>query len=199
MKALFKDKLLYLNKISLSKPLCEELISLFEKSSYTYPGETFGGLTPQVKNTTDLIISSINDPSWCAINKTLVCELTYNIREYINSLSILCDSSYDILNSHSLIVNSMQMQKYDVDTGKYEYHNDYSCEFDTKQMRQITFLWYINDVTVGGETEFGNNTKVVPEEGKLVLFPAHWTFPHKAHTPISNAKYIITGWAYEQY
>ena len=48
----------------------------------------------------------------------------------------------------------------------------------------------------GGETQFWDNYKVKPQKGKLVLFPASWTYPHSGLMPISHDKYIITGWIY---
>lgn len=61
------------------------------------------------------------------------------------------------------------------------------------QSRFLSFIWYLNDVEIGGETEFLNG-KVTPSTGKIVLFPATWTYLHKGCMPISNDKYIITGW-----
>ena len=58
----------------------------------------------------------------------------------------------------------------------------------------VKAMLYLNDVDEGGETEFWGTLKVKPEAGKLILFPATWTYPHCANIPISNAKYIITGW-----
>ena len=66
-------------------------------------------------------------------------------------------------------------------------------------MRHLTFLWYLNDVEEGGETEFWGQYGIKPEAGKLILFPASWTFPHKANVPISSDKYIITGWLWQHY
>ena len=54
-------------------------------------------------------------------------------------------------------------------------------------------MWYLNDVEIGGETDF-INFKIKPTTGKLVIFPSTWTYPHCANIPISNDKYIITGW-----
>jgi Rps23 Pro-64 3,4-dihydroxylase Tpa1-like proline 4-hydroxylase len=93
---------------------------------------------------------------------------------------------------------TMQIQRYTKSKGKYIFHNDFKAEFEKKQYRIITYLWYINTVDEGGETEIWNNYKVKPEVGKLILFPATWTYPHRGKVPISNDKYIITGWIYEQ-
>ena len=32
--------------------------------------------------------------------------------------------------------------------------------------------------------------------GKLLIFPATWTYMHRGNVPISEDKYIVTGWLY---
>ena len=88
------------------------------------------------------------------------------------------------------------MQKYTKLKGRYIYHQDFMTDWETKKYRVITFLWYLNDVVEGGETEFWAKYKVKPEAGKLLFFPSTWTYPHRGMMPISNDKYIITGWIY---
>ena len=78
--------------------------------------------------------------------------------------------------------------------GKFTYHNDLSI--DTYGYRLVNYLWYLNDVEEGGETEFFGNYKIKPEKGKLVFFPSEWFFPHTGKIPISNDKYVIAGWMY---
>ena len=45
--------------------------------------------------------------------------------------------------------------------------------------------------------KFWKRKTIKPEAGKLLLFPASWTFPHCGQMPISHDKYIITGWLCE--
>lgn len=78
--------------------------------------------------------------------------------------------------------------------GKYVYHND--GLISNNETRKLTFIWYLNDVLDGGETEF-LDFKVIPKAGTLFIFPAIWTYPHKANILLSSDKYIITGWLYE--
>jgi hypothetical protein len=87
-------------------------------------------------------------------------------------------------------------QKYTANQGRYVYHNDSMIEWDNKRKRFMTYLWYLNDVTEGGETAFDGKYQVKPTAGKLLLFPASWTFPHCGKMPVSSDKYIITGWIY---
>ena len=88
------------------------------------------------------------------------------------------------------------MQKYDKNEGRFVYHDDFSMVKDMKMRRVITYLWYLNDVDEGGETEFCGDLKIKPTAGKLIFFPASWCYPHKGIMPLSNNKYIITGWIY---
>jgi hypothetical protein len=104
--------------------------------------------------------------------------------------------SFKILHSKFLQYDEFMIQKYNKLDGKYIYHNDSFVDFNKTRYRVFTYLWYLNTVTEGGETEFWGSYKIKPEAGKLILFPACWTFPHTGKMPISNDKYIITGWIY---
>jgi hypothetical protein len=54
---------------------------------------------------------------------------------------------------------------------------------------------YLNTVEQGGETEFLYYPKrIKPTTGTLILWPAGYTHAHRGNPPISNTKYILTGW-----
>ena len=189
-----KMELMYVNENSLSKELCDEMIQLFETSSDRYLGRTASGVNANIKDTTDLVIT--NHPEWSKISDTLSRELNHNIQEYVTKYNQMFDN-YTIFHEYELQIPSMQMQKYNKKVGNYVYHNDFDYNAKDSLVRQLTFLWYINNVDEGGETEFWSKYNIKPKAGKLVLFPAHWTYPHSAKKPISNDKYVITGWIYE--
>jgi Rps23 Pro-64 3,4-dihydroxylase Tpa1-like proline 4-hydroxylase len=88
----------------------------------------------------------------------------------------------------------MQMQRYIDDQGYYAWHHE--NEGGTTAKRELFFIYYLNDVDNGGETEFKfNPKKVKPEAGKLVIAPALWTHKHRGNPPQNGQyKYIITGW-----
>ena len=90
------------------------------------------------------------------------------------------------------------IQKYKKFQGKYTYHHDFYNDYESKRHRTVTYLWYLNDVEEGGETEFWGSYNIKPKKGKLIFFPATWCFPHRGKMPISSDKYIITGWFYEK-
>lgn len=59
--------------------------------------------------------------------------------------------------------------------------------------RYMVFLWYLNDVDEGGETEFPDlGIKVQARAGRLLMFPPYWMFQHAGLRPISNDKYIVS-------
>lgn len=61
--------------------------------------------------------------------------------------------------------------------------------------RALVWMFYLNDVEDGGETEFlFQRTKVKPKKGTIVVWPAGVTHPHRGNPPYSNDKYIVTGW-----
>lgn len=60
--------------------------------------------------------------------------------------------------------------------------------------RFLVMFWYLNDVLVGGETEFYlHNLKVTvkPKAGRLICFPPMWTHPHAGLKPVSNEKFLV--------
>ena len=79
--------------------------------------------------------------------------------------------------------------------GFYTWHNDYHID-PIKGARVLTYIFYLNDVKSGGETEFIDGTRIKPQTGKLILFPAVWPFSHRAKKVKNRNKYILTGWLY---
>jgi hypothetical protein len=187
--------LIYENENSLSVELCRDIIELFENNEDNgkYQGVTGRGLNKNIKDTTDLVITSF--PRWENINLCLKRELQKNLVDYIKRLNNTIN--YRVISDLNLSTFSMQMQKYNRNEGKYTYHND--SKIENTKTRMITFIWYLNDVIEGGETEIWEYLKIKPTTGKLLLFPSCWTFPHRGNVPISSDKYIITGWLWSTF
>lgn len=196
----------YINKNSLSKEVCCDIIHYFESETHgKYEGVTGGGLQKEIKDTLDFQIPAKNEknkPHWNKIRNLLERELNINIKKYVKSINDAMtideensQNKYKVFDKF-VSFETMQMQRYTKMKGRYIYHQDFRSEWEAKKYRVITFLWYLNDVDEGGETEFWAKHRVKPEAGKLLFFPATWTYPHRGMMPISNDKYIITGWIY---
>jgi Rps23 Pro-64 3,4-dihydroxylase Tpa1-like proline 4-hydroxylase len=198
----------YINHNSISKELCKTIIDMFDSDNNKYEGVTFGGLNKNIKDTQDLVIPNTPNKTgfdkWSKINKFLEKELAKNTKEYVRILDDLVVKNHEKENTNSeyttfgnTLSNELFMvQRYTKQKGRYIYHNDFGSNWIEKKYRVITYLWYLNTVEEGGETEFWGTHTVKPETGKLLLFPASWTFPHRGKMPISHDKYIITGWLY---
>ena len=64
---------------------------------------------------------------------------------------------------------------------------------DAVSGRYMVFLWYLNDVEQGGETQFCDlGIKVAPRTGRLLMFPPYWMFQHAGLPPVSGDKYILS-------
>ena len=64
---------------------------------------------------------------------------------------------------------------------------------DQEAGRYLVFLWYLNDVAEGGETEFVDlGLKIAPKTGRLLMFPPYWMFQHAGLPPRSGDKYILS-------
>lgn len=88
-------------------------------------------------------------------------------------------------------VSEMRIKRYVAGTGEgFQPHFDAIYEV---AHRYLVFLWYLNDVEEGGETEFCDlGIKVPARTGKLLVFPPYWMFQHAGRPPISGDKYILS-------
>jgi len=194
----FDEKLIYTYDNAISPLLCKIIIDMYEKEDGQYNGIVGSGYNPDIKETIDFVIPN-GVSRWERIYSFLNKELAKNLKTYFNQLNVIdkCNIlSPRFIDSIFLQYDSFMMQKYFKNKGKFEYHHDFLCDFEKSRYRIITFIFYLNDVIEGGETEVFGHTHIKPTAGKLLLFPASWTFPHCGKMPISSDKYIITGWLY---
>jgi len=186
------DPYLFVIEHSFSDKECDDMIKQFENEQhFHYNGITGGGYNPNVKRTSEIFISGRE--TWRKWNNLCFKKLNESLVKYATHCWEKCHNDY-LLN---IQVNDTgyQLQKYMKEQQYYKWHQDGSLKPGFAEHRIITYLWYLNDVNEGGETYFFHG-KVKPKKGTLVLFPAFWTYNHKGATPISNDKYIITGWVY---
>lgn len=187
------DEYIYLKPNSISHEVCDFLIDLFESAEpgVVKTGTVVGGFLPEIKKTFDMKLN----PSINKFDQTLYHEISLTLNSYFEGskhkkvaplLKNISDNGYHI-------------QKYESNSGYYNYHEDEMIEYtgNTVKKRVLTFIWYLNTVEQGGETEFFNGRiKIKPEKGKLLVFPSTWTYMHKGNIPVSNDKYIVTGWVW---
>lgn len=92
-------------------------------------------------------------------------------------------------------IYSLKCQRIKVGDGYHSWHYENAGRNYNYADRLLTFIVYLNDVEEGGETEFlYYPARIKPKQGSLVLFPGHFTHTHRGNQPLSNTKYILTGW-----
>ncbi len=97
-------------------------------------------------------------------------------------------------------LGSVNLQRYRAGEGGYfHWHSEhYPHPGDPQQLalhRVLLWMFYLNDVERGGETEFYyQRRKIKPVRGTMVIAPAGFTHTHRGNMPESNDKYILTSW-----
>lgn len=101
---------------------------------------------------------------------------------------------YGVLSDFTrMTIRLTKIQKTEVGGGYHMWH----CENAAPEVmrRVLTFILYLNDVDEGGETEFLYYPKrVKAKQGRLIFWPAGFTHTHRGNPPLSNTKYVMTGW-----
>ncbi len=171
----------------LSKEDCEEIIKGFEYQSSK--GLSFDR-GPDQKHFRE-------DQSMCERYDTPY--IPSDISERLNNLiwSVchpLYVKQYSILeNAAPYTIFDYKIQRTHPGQGYHVWH--YESMKRPQTSRLLVYTLYLNDVEEGGETEFlYANRRVKPQAGTFVLFPAGFTHTHRGNPPISNTKYMLTGW-----
>ena len=172
---------------------CAALIRQFDASSVKAPGVTGHGLdlTQYVRKYPFLVAGAIA----LQLRDQQTGEnfhLTYEQMDRVPDQQL---NGILMLLYRSGVVN---MQKYERGRGGYHHWHseifpkDPRCE---TLHRVLLYMYYLNDVAEGGETEFYfQDRKLAPRRGRLVIAPAGFTHTHKGHVPRSEDKYIVTSW-----
>lgn len=104
------------------------------------------------------------------------------------------EQEYSVLKESGRHANfTFKIQKTKIGGGYHAWH----YESSDRQLANRLLVWtlYLNDVSEGGETEFlYQHIRLKPQQGTLVIWPAAFTHAHRGNPPISNDKYIVTGW-----
>jgi len=91
------------------------------------------------------------------------------------------------------ICPTYNIQKYDGEKeGYFTLHCEHAAGYP---FRMLVWMIFLNDAKSG--TEFPDQDRILkPKTGRLAIWPAAWTHPHKGVTPNQGLKYIATGWGY---
>jgi len=180
------DDFIYVSEKRLDGDFCKHCIDKFKKDENRYKGVTGSGLNLEIKQSTDLKISG--DENWKEEDDVFYDSFKNTLKSYEEL----------ILNLHSPVFLESCLRGHIEDTG-YQIQETlpggfYTYHHDGMFYRQLTIIWYLNDIHEDGYTEFYSGPKIQPEEGKILMFPALWPWVHRGYPPKSETKYICTGW-----
>ena len=89
---------------------------------------------------------------------------------------------------------TVKIQKSSAAGGFTQWHSEQGST-DSSMGRFGVWMFYLNDVSKGGTTDFKHyNLSVKPAQGTLLIWPASYTHVHRASPDLQEDKYIITGW-----
>lgn len=107
-------------------------------------------------------------------------------KDYLEKYSVLSD--YD---QHTIYF--YKIQKTLPGGGYHLWHSEDGSKGYARRIG--VYLLYLNDVEEGGETEFLYfSQRIKPKKGTLLIFPPNYPWAHRGNSPLSNEKYIMTGW-----
>ncbi|MDX3775583.1 2OG-Fe(II) oxygenase [Chromatiaceae bacterium AAb-1] len=209
---------------ALSGEFCQQLIEIFDNSPYTTAGRTGGGVDTSKKHSTDLYLYQHPEYQpqlqviWEATTRyaaeyfkkyhfALIAPVAMTVAHpqtgqpvaltHQNYPEVGEPKAFDLMRTLYRL-GPVQAQKYQAGQGNYNY---WHCEVypqvpDNEALhRTLLFMFYLNDVAEGGQTEFYyQNKSIQPKTGRMVIAPAYFTHTHRGCIPVSNDKYILTSW-----
>lgn len=140
------------------------------------------------------IDKKFKDSVEAALDQNLdLCNLYYGELQKCNKKYI---EKYPYCNHYApwTISDVTKIQYYPPGGGFYTWHTERMSRKPEFAKRHLVYMTYLNTVENGGETEFFHqDTKIKPEKGLTVIWPADWTYTHRG-IPSEDEKYIVTGW-----
>lgn len=208
----------------ISPELCQEFITCFDNSKNTAPGMTGGGVDTDKKRSIDVSIMrypEFQQPYQKLLPQVTQHIMAY-FEKYFFALigpigltvkhpktgqpvKLTQDNFEEVgkpnlpnLVQYLFRIGEINAQKYQAEKGGYPYwHSEvYPQNAPNDALHRIMlFMFYLNDVEEGGETEFYyQDMSVKPKTGRMVIAPAYFTHTHRGNIPKSNDKYILTSW-----
>ena len=178
---------IYIQKDALPRSFCNNVIQKFELDDRKRQGQVGSGVRLEIKRSCDLSITGKED--WVSYDEAFFKSLNNALKEYLKFIP-------------QEFIEFKALGRFEDDTGyqiqKTQPGDYYIWHHDQTKTRLVTFIWYLNDIKDGGYTEFIDGTRIQPEAGKLIIFPATWDFLHRGVSPKTETKYICTGWVHAE-
>ncbi|MCE9687820.1 2OG-Fe(II) oxygenase [Shewanella sp. AS16] len=208
---------------ALPHDLCERLISVFEQHKGVVDGHTGNGVDVDKKLSRDLMLDAHPDLQplrnellghtlkhttsyFCRYAMALMGAVAVTVADEEGKPATLTPDNFAALGlprAEALVKylyrsGTINIQKYQQNKGGYpHWHSEQFPQNGHNEAlhRVVLYMFYLNDVEEGGETEFFyQQRKIRPKKGTMVIAPAGFSHSHRGNMPVSNDKYIATSW-----
>jgi len=143
-------------------------------------------------------IENDNKPNFTQLNLTENCKFSQeidNIHNYIISKVFEYKKQYYKFVDERCFPKEHSFEQFRIKKYDPKSHDQFDTHVDVmdynSSRRFLSFMWYLNDVEVGGETVF-EELVITPKIGRMIIFPPLWMFPHRGNEPISGIKYLLS-------
>ncbi len=113
---------------------------------------------------------------------------SHQLMEYVQNCLYHYINEYTYLGNFSYVSSLVLLQKTEPTQGYHLFHAE-NVNWNLES-RTMAWMVYLNDVEEGGETKFDELT-IAPKQGRLLIFPPLWCFPHSGEPTISDDKYLV--------
>lgn len=208
---------------ALPNDLCDRLILAFEQHAGVVDGQTGNGVDLEKKISRDLTLDSFADLQplknellgytlkgtvdyFTKYSMALMGAVAVSVSDEQGKPATLTPANFaalgapraDGLVKYLYRSGSINVQKYQQNKGGYpHWHSEQFPQNGHNEAlhRVVLYMFYLNDVEEGGETEFYyQQRKISPRKGTMVIAPAGFTHTHRGNKPVSGDKYIATSW-----
>lgn len=208
---------------ALPDDLCNRLILAFDQHAGVVDGQTGNGVDPEKKVSRDLTLDNFADLQplknellgytlkgtvdyFTKYAMALMGAVSVSVSDEQGQAVTLTPNNFERLGqprAEALVKylyrsGSINIQKYQRNKGGYpHWHSEQFPQNGHNEAlhRVVLYMFYLNDVEEGGETEFYyQQRKISPKKGTMVIAPAGFTHSHRGNMPKSNDKYIATSW-----
>jgi hypothetical protein len=175
--------------------LCDHLVEQFDKAAdlgmVCGRKNELGGESGYKVFKDDSTVFSYDMPLDTATNLNTVNVFQQYLQDCYLAYAEEYSASIGKTNQHSSYM--YRVQKTEIGQGYHVWHFEASSRETSERL--LAWTAYLNDVEEGGETEFlYQHKRIKPEKGTVCIFPASFTHTHRGNPPLSNTKYIVTGW-----
>jgi hypothetical protein len=171
----------------LTKEQCEDLINIFEENNrYQVEGLIGNGINKSVKESTDF---HFDDQNLKIVQRIYGERIPDMLDAMVVEMYKYMDQ-FPIFEMSTVSIDSFNLQKYEPGQGFHKWH----YESTKDSIRLFVWMIYLNDVPDGGTQFMMQERTIKAEQGKLLFFPADWTYTHKGEVSNTTTKYILTGW-----